>query len=215
LFFTAEARRRGERQVLPLMNADQRGSSQGCGKSAELGGRCVCARLVFLDLLRQLSCLLLFVRVEAFRRVSTKKIIIPGTLEFKSSWCIVLDMKSAGIVAVILAFLLAGCGGRTSSWSPNSIRLPITLRVSQGVMEGLRIRYLKPVYPGDPQKQGDVTLLFWVDKSGAVGNVRAINGDPILAEAAADAVKRWKYTPYILNGEPVEVETRTLVSFGK
>jgi len=64
-------------------------------------------------------------------------------------------------------------------------------------MEQSLIHYVKPVYPGDPQKQGDVTLLFWVDKSGAVGNVRAIDGDPILAEAAAEAVKRWKYTPFI------------------
>jgi protein TonB len=60
-----------------------------------------------------------------------------------------------------------------------------------------------------------VTLLFWVAKSGAVRKVTATDDDPILAAAAADAVKQWKYTPYILNGELVEVETRTVVSFGK
>jgi protein TonB len=129
--------------------------------------------------------------------------------------CIVLGMKSAGIGGVVLLGLLAGCGGRTSSGSPNSVRLPITLRVSQGVMDQSRIHYVKPVYPVDPQKQGDVTLLFWVDKSGVVGNVRAIDGDPMLARVAVEAVKQWKYTPYILNGELVEVETRTVVSLGK
>lgn len=124
-------------------------------------------------------------------------------------------MKSAGFIAVVLIWLLAGCGGRTSSWSPNSARLPITLRVSQGVMDQSRIHYVKPVYPGDPQKQGDVTLLFWVDKSGAAGNVRALDGDPMLARAAVETVKQWKYHPYLLNGEPVDVETTAVVSFGK
>jgi protein TonB len=124
-------------------------------------------------------------------------------------------MKSAGVIVVALLGLLAACGGRTSSWSPSSVRLPITLRVSQGVMDQSRIHYVKPVYPGDPQKQGDVTLLFWVDKSGAVGNVRAIDGDPLLARASVEAVKQWKYHPYMLNGEPVEVDTTAVVSFGK
>ncbi|HEV7674931.1 MAG TPA: energy transducer TonB [Candidatus Angelobacter sp.] len=128
-------------------------------------------------------------------------------------------MKSASISGVVLLGLLAGCGGRTSSWSPTAVHtansLPITLRVSQGVMDELRIHYVKPVYPGDMQKQGDVTLWFLIDSQGAVRKVTATDGDPILAAAAADAVKQWKYTPYILNGELVEVETRTVVSFGK
>lgn len=129
--------------------------------------------------------------------------------------CMVLGMKSVGMAAVALLCLLAGCGGRTSSWSPNSVRLPITLRVSQGVMDQSRIHYVKPVYSEAPQKLGDVTLLFWVDKSGAVGNVRAIDGDPMLARTAVEAVKQWKYHPYLLNGEPVDVETTAVVRFGK
>ena len=92
---------------------------------------------------------------------------------------------------------------------------PARLRVSQGVMDQSRIYYVKPVYSGDPQKQGDVTLSYWVDKSGAVGSVSAIDGDPMLAQAAIEAVKQWKYKPYLLDGEPIEVETRTVVSFGK
>jgi periplasmic protein TonB len=129
--------------------------------------------------------------------------------------CIVLDMKSVRIIALVLLGVLAGCGGRTSSWSPNSVRLPITLRASQGVMEGLRIHYVKPVYVEDMKRQEDVKVLFWVDSSGAVGNVRAIEGDPALAQAAVEAVKQWKYQPYILNGQPVDVETTAVVMFGR
>jgi periplasmic protein TonB len=87
------------------------------------------------------------------------------------------------------------------------------LRVSQGVMEGLRIHYVKPVYPGDMQGQGDVTLLFWIDTDGTVEKVIALNGHPMLVPAAIEAVKQWKYKPYLLNGEPIEVETRAVVSF--
>jgi protein TonB len=133
--------------------------------------------------------------------------------------CIVLGMKSAVVIVVGLLGLLAGCGGRTSSWSPSAVRttnsLPITLRVSQGVMEGLRIHYVKPVYSGYMQKQGDVTVWFWIDKSGTVEKVTAVDGNPILAQAAIEAVKQWRYMPYLFNGEPVEVETRVVVSFGK
>jgi len=48
-----------------------------------------------------------------------------------------------------------------------------------------------------------------------VRKASAIEGDPMLAQAAVEAVKQWIYKPYILNGEPIEVETRTVVSFGK
>jgi TonB family protein len=125
-------------------------------------------------------------------------------------------MKRAGIVALIV--VLAGCGGRTSPASAvfdgSQHTRPTTLRVSQGVMEGLRIHYVKPVYPGYMQK-GDVVVWFWIDKSGAVEDVRAIKGDPILLQPAIDAVRQWRYTPYLLNGDPVEVETSAVVTFGK
>src|SRR5207302_1952007 len=103
------------------------------------------------------------------------------------------EMKSAAIVAVVLIWLV-GCGGRTSPWSPTAVRTassrPARLRVSQGVMEQSRIRYVKPVYPADPQKQGDVTVWFWIDTDGTVEKVTAVDGDPMLAEAAVEAVKR-------------------------
>ena len=49
-------------------------------------------------------------------------------------------------------------------------------------MEQSRIRYVKPVYPADPQKQGDVTVWFWIDTDGTVEKVTAVDGDPMLAE---------------------------------
>jgi protein TonB len=82
-------------------------------------------------------------------------------------------------------------------------------------MEQSLVHYVKPVIPGDVQAQGDVTLSFWVGTDGAVEKVTALDGNPMLIHAAIEAVKQWRYTPYLLDGEPIEVETRAVVSFGK
>ena len=144
-----------------------------------------------------------------------------GRMMIAYGWyrCIVLGMKSAGIVAVVLLWLLVGCGGRTFDVSPASASAhgsrPTRLRVSQGVMEQSLIHYVKPVYSRYTQKEGDVTVWFWIGTDGTVEKVTAVDGDPMLAQAAVEAVKQWKYTPYLLNGEPIEVETRAIISFGK
>ncbi|HZD95053.1 MAG TPA: energy transducer TonB, partial [Candidatus Sulfotelmatobacter sp.] len=61
--------------------------------------------------------------------------------------------------------------------------------------------------------QGDVTLQATISKNGVIENLRAVNGHPILIQAALDAVRQWKYKAYILNGEAVEVETTIQVKF--
>jgi protein TonB len=61
--------------------------------------------------------------------------------------------------------------------------------------------------------QGDVVLQATISKNGTVENLHAISGHPILIQAALDAVRQWKYKPYVLNGEPVEVETTIKVQF--
>jgi len=52
-----------------------------------------------------------------------------------------------------------------------------------------------------------------ISKSGDVGNIQLISGHPMLAPAAIEAVKKWKYRPYLLNGNPVEVETQIQGNF--
>lgn len=148
-------------------------------------------------------------------RVPTEMIIIPKIADFEGRRYIVSGMKSAGIIVTALLGLLAGCGGRTIPASSTQNSRPARLRVSQGVMEQSLIHYVKPVYPGDMQIQGDVTLWILIDTRGTVTKITAIDGHPMLVQAAIEAVKQWKYTPYYLNGEPIEVETRAVVSFGK
>ena len=61
--------------------------------------------------------------------------------------------------------------------------------------------------------EGSVQLLATIGKSGDVTSVKQLSGDGILGRAAADAVRRWKYKPYYLNGEPIEIQTQVTVNF--
>jgi len=61
--------------------------------------------------------------------------------------------------------------------------------------------------------QGAVQLLATISKEGQISNLSVLNGDSILARAATDAVRQWKYKPYYLNGEPVEIQTQITVNF--
>ena len=61
--------------------------------------------------------------------------------------------------------------------------------------------------------QGDVVLHILIDKEGHVAKVRQMSGHPILIQAAKDAVSNWDYQPFLLNGQPVEVETSVVVKF--
>ena len=89
-------------------------------------------------------------------------------------------------------------------------------KVSSGIEEGLLIRDVKPLYPRLAQAagvQGEVVLQAVIGKDGRIENLHALSGNPLLVKAALDAVQQWRYRPYLLNGQPVEVETQITVRF--
>src|SRR5271166_6394653 len=93
---------------------------------------------------------------------------------------------------------------------------PTRVRVSSGVSSGLLIRRVNPTYPPLARQariQGVVILQAQISKDGSIENLQLISGHPMLAPAAIEAVKQWKYKPYLLNGEPVEVDTQVQVNF--
>jgi len=93
---------------------------------------------------------------------------------------------------------------------------PKSVRVSLGVMQGMLIHQPKPVYPPLARQariQGTVMLAAVISKEGTIENLHVISGHPMLTGAALDAVKQWRYRPYMLNNEPVEVETQVQVNF--
>ncbi len=101
---------------------------------------------------------------------------------------------------------------------PATSATPVLQRmvVSQGVSRGLLIKEVPPVYPPAAlamRIEGSVQLMATIAKTGDISEVKAVSGEKELAHAAVEAVKQWKYKPYLLNGEPVEIQTQITVNF--
>jgi TonB family protein len=97
-------------------------------------------------------------------------------------------------------------------------RTPVlkTVKVSQGVSQGLVLRKVSPDYPAQARQlriEGTVQLEATISKEGNVTNLKVVTGHPILARAAVEAVKQWKYRPYLLNNQAVEIDTQIAVNF--
>ena len=78
------------------------------------------------------------------------------------------------------------------------------------------MRKVEPRYPPlaiVARIQGTVVLEAVISKAGTIENLRLVSGNPMLAGAALDAVSQWRYRPYILNGDVIEVETEITVNF--
>jgi protein TonB len=101
--------------------------------------------------------------------------------------------------------------------TPVNLPQPVQkLKVSQGVSQGLLVKSVPPEYPQQARQmhlQGAVQLLANIGKDGSITGVKVISGDSVLARAAMDAVKQWKYKPYYLNDKPVEIQTQITVNF--
>jgi protein TonB len=94
--------------------------------------------------------------------------------------------------------------------------VPQRVRVSQGVTRGLLIQRIEPAYPTlarAARVQGDVVLSAIIDANGEITNLQLVSGHPMLVPSALAAVRQWRYKPYLLNGQPVEVETTITVIF--
>ena len=88
--------------------------------------------------------------------------------------------------------------------------------MSEGVAQALLVTRVQPVYPPLARQariQGTVVLRAIISRDGSIENLTLVSGHPMLVPAAIDAVKQWKYQPYLLNGQPVEVDTEVLVNF--
>jgi protein TonB len=98
--------------------------------------------------------------------------------------------------------------------SPPTPKEPV--RVGQGIREPRKIVNVTPIYPEIAMKnhvEGIVVLEATLDEHGTVQNVRVLRSVPLLDQAAVDAVKRWRYTPTLLNGAPVQVLLTITVTF--
>lgn len=121
-----------------------------------------------------------------------------------------------GVPGGSMGGVIGGIIGQTTTTVVPKVATPQRVRVSQGVSEGLLVHQVKPNYPPLARQariQGSVVLQAVIGKDGSIQNLRLVSGHPMLAPSAIDAVKQWKYRPYFLNGEPVEVDTQITVNF--
>ena len=128
---------------------------------------------------------------------------------------------SAGVLGGVAGGVPGGAlngvlGGILGSQQGPKLAAPQKVRVSQGVLEGNLIRKVEPTYPPIAKTariQGSVVLHAIISKQGTIENLQVISGHPMLTQSAVEAVKQWKYRPYMLSGEPVEVDTTITVNF--
>ena len=94
---------------------------------------------------------------------------------------------------------------------------PVTRQFrTSSMLEGSLLRKVQPGYPPlakSARIQGPVVLEAVISKAGVIENLRLVSGHPMLVSAAIEAVRQWRYRPYILNSEPIEVETQITVNF--
>jgi len=97
---------------------------------------------------------------------------------------------------------------------PQAPKLP--LAISSGVAAGQLLHPIQPSYPAIAKQariQGTVVIEATISRQGTIGNLRVIEGPPLLRQAAINAVAAAHYRPFLLNGEPVEVQTSIRVIF--
>ena len=118
--------------------------------------------------------------------------------------CIVGDNTRTGRMVGVIGAVSSGAKGPR-------------VRVSSIVAQGLLVKKVDPQYPEDARKagvQGPVLLSIVVSKEGNVeADIKVISGDPKIVPAALDAVKNWKFKPYLLDGQPMEMETTVSITF--
>lgn len=141
-----------------------------------------------------------------------RPLLINGEPQEFQSW-IVVDFRD-GVGKRATVGLGRAVGGNVGSAPRMESSGPVP--VSAGVMGGLMLRPVMPIYPPEARAahvQGIVRLHAILSKTGDVQDLQVISGPPLLIQAAENAVRRWKYRPYLLNGVPTEVETTINVNF--
>ena len=166
--------------------------------------------------------------VQSLQLVSGHPMLAPAAIEAVKQWKykpFVIDGEPVEVKTTVqVNFTLAGGppkepdAGTSPPATPQSEPSSTVprVRISSGIASGLLVSKINPRYPPDAREQrvqGNVVMQVDIDKDGNVETVQLISGHPLLAPAAIDAVRQWKYKPYLLNGNPMNVETQVMVAF--
>jgi protein TonB len=141
--------------------------------------------------------------------------VIPKTISIVKDEAPVIYSNNDAGVAGGTGSVLGGILGNSAPPPPKPAA-PQRIRVGGNVEAGARVNNVTPEYPAIAKVahiSGTVVLHAVIAKDGSIEQLEYISGPPMLVKSAMDAVKQWRYKPYLLNGDPVEVETTINVDF--
>jgi TonB family protein len=104
----------------------------------------------------------------------------------------------------------------TGVLSPTAVLPGLSRPVSQGVSGGKLIYHIAPIYPAEAKMlrvEGKVTFDATVMEDGSLRDLKLVQGHPVLAQSAEEAVEQWRYQPFMLDGKPMKTTTRITVEF--
>ena len=116
-------------------------------------------------------------------------------------------------LALIALFLVVHSSAQTTSPNPPSTNAGAKSTDSTGIEV---VRTVKAIYPNDAfaqSLQGQVVVKVIISETGDVEKPEVMSGDPVLAKAAIEAAKQWKFKPFIQNGKAVKIATRIPFDF--
>jgi periplasmic protein TonB len=136
------------------------------------------------------------------------------------AWLLDMKKRAKPVLAAmwtVLLVVIAALGQEAGTPNPpSSPNLPKRVRVSQGVMAHLIVEQVAPAYPPEARKKhvgGPVVIQIVIGRTGDVSETRVVSGDPLLVPSALEAVKQWRFKPYLLQGQPVEVESQVTMNY--
>lgn len=153
--------------------------------------------------------------VKQIEVVSGHPLLVPAALQAFKQWTFPPQREEVRGVFDI-PFIAPTDGPAAAMAQEPRPAVPQRIRVGGNVHAARLVRKSDPVYPPQARGErieGDVTLSIVCGKDGQVIEVTPVDGNPVLAGAAVDAVRLWVYQPTLLNGEPVEVATTVVVPF--
>lgn len=177
--------------------------------------------------------------VEAVERIEGNPLLLPSAIQATTQWKFkplkVKGEKVKGVTYIGFHFyataqpkitsvfpygvwnVMPYTDGKESRDEPKPAPVDTRVRLSSGVVAGQKISGLNPTYPEAARRnrlQGTVAMLAVIDKSGSIKLLEIVNSPALdLSAAAIQAVRDWKYRPYTLQGQPVEVESTIQVNF--
>jgi TonB family protein len=153
---------------------------------------------------------------EYSQGVDHRAFLCTATKEYMLQWNIIGLSKQAIEAAISTLDSMTPEPPPAPASTPATDSNPRRVRLNQGVTQGSRVKFVQPLYPAEARKahvQGTVRMSAVINTTGDIANLEVVDGPIELVVSAVNAVRKWKYRPYRVDGAPVEVQTEITVNY--